>query len=265
MPAFNLITPQQLDRLIGTPTAPQLIDCCINADFELDPRLLPTARRIAHDQLAHHAAELAGQKVVVICQKGKKISQGGAALLRSLGVEAEALEGGVHAWRDAGLPLIPAHTLPDRAQGGLWVTRHRPKIDRISCPWLVRRFVDPKARFMFVAPAEVHAVSQRFGATAFDVEGAPFSDTRNTCSFDAMLTTFQLDTQPLQELAKVIRAADLGTFDAAPEAAGLVAMSVGLSRMYKDDLAQMEAGIALYDALYRWARDGQAETHGHSA
>ncbi|EPX80227.1 chromate resistance protein ChrB domain-containing protein [Litoreibacter arenae] len=254
MAGFSEISPTALMRLIGTPDAPTILDVCIDADFADDPRLIPTARRWPHPEIG--GFDGAGP-VVVVCQKGLKLSHGAAAFLRAKGIAAEALEGGIYAWRDAGLPLIPAAAIP----APLWVTRHRPKIDRIACPWLIRRFVDPSAQFMFVPPSEVPAVAEKFGATPFDVEGVAFSHVGERCSFDTMLDAFKLDTEPLQTMATVIRAADTNRHDLAPEAAGLLALSVGLSRQYKDDSAQLEAGMALYDALYRWARDGQGEGH----
>ncbi|MDM7931912.1 chromate resistance protein ChrB domain-containing protein [Tabrizicola sp.] len=150
-------------------------------------------------------------------------------------------------------------TLP--APGAPWVTRHRPKIDRIACPWLIRRFISPSARFLFVAPTEVAEVADRFGAIPFDIEGVAFSDRGDQCTFDALLDDFGLHTDALDRMANVIRAADTDRHDLAPQAAGLLALSVGLSRMCHDDLTQLSAGIALYDALYRWARDGHEEGH----
>ena len=169
------------------------------------------------------------------------------------------LEGGALAWETAGLPMLPLSLLP--SPGTPWVTRHRPKIDRIACPWAIRRFIDPTARFLFVAPAEVQAVADRFGAIPFDIEGVTFSHRGERCSFDALLDDFQLHTEALDRMATVIRAADTDRHDLAPQAAGLLALSVGLSRMFRDDLQQLDAGIALYDALYRWARDGHEEGH----
>jgi rhodanese-related sulfurtransferase len=254
MSGFNEISSTALMRLIGTPDAPTILDVCIDDDFAEDPRLIPTAQRWPHTQIDQFTGN---GPVVVICHRGLKLSHGAAALLRAKGIKAEVLEGGNVAWRDADLPLVPAAAIPTPR----WVTRHRPKIDRIACPWLIRRFVDPNAQFLFVPPSEVLAVADRFDATAFDVEGAAFSHDGDLCSFDTMLATFKLDTPPLQTMAKVIRAADTNRHDLAPEAAGLLALSVGLSRQYKDDTAQLEAGMALYDALYRWARDGQGEGH----
>jgi hypothetical protein len=141
------------------------------------------------------------------------------------------------------------------------VTRHRPKIDRIACPWLLRRFVDPRARFLFVAPAEVLSVAEKFQAEPFDVEGAFWSHRGDRCSFDAMIEEFALETEPLRRLSTIVRGADTNRHDLAPEAAGLLAASLGLSRMCRDDLAQLEAGMTLYDAFYRWARDAWNEGH----
>ena len=254
MPGPNSISPAQLARLIGTPDCPTLLDVRLSEDVAADPRLLPTAR------LADHANPIApaGAKVVVICQRGKKLSEGAAALLRARGHAAEVLEGGHLAWAEAGLPLLPAALLPATAR---WVTRHRPKIDRIACPWLIRRFINPTAEILFVAPSEVAAVAERFAATPFDIEGVVYSHRGDQCSFDALLDDFNLHTPALDRLALVIRGADTDRHDLAPQAAGLLALSVGLSRQYRDDLDQLEAAMPLYDALYRWARDGFEESH----
>ena len=262
MPAPNEITIPQLTRLIGAPDAPQIVDLCIDEDFRDDPRLLPGSFRHKHTDLPGLIAHLAGRHAVVVCQKGLKLSQGVAAWLNADGHRAEYLEGGKFAWRDAGAPLIPAAALPDKVDGAtLWVTRHRPKIDRIACPWLIRRFVDPQARFLFVAPAQVADVADRFGATPFDVDGVFWSHRGDACTFDTLLDEFALQTEPLLRLAQVVRAADTNRHDLAPQAAGLLAVSVGLSRLYKDDQKQLAAGMAVYDALYRWARDGFDEGH----
>lgn len=264
MPSPNEITPTQLMRLIGTHAAPSIVDVCIDDDFAADPRLIPTSTRASHRDMPALLAQVSGS-VVVACQKGKKLSQGVAAYLRCEGIAAEYLQGGLYGWRDAELPLIPASTLPAAVNGStLWVTKHRPKIDRIACPWLIRRFVDPCARFMFVAPNEVADVAEKFDATPFDVEGVFWSHRGENCTFDTMLEEFKLQTKPLLHLANVIRGADTNRHDLAPEIAGLLAISVGLSRAYKDDLQQLEAGMTLYDALYRWARDGQNEGHDWS-
>ena len=258
MPQLNQISPAQLLRLIGLPDCPAIVDVRMAADLSADPRLIPGAFHLAHDQFAAAPLRLSGQRVVVVCKRGKKLSEGVAALLRGQGIAAEVLEGGALAWAEAGLPMVPLAALP---ANNLWVTRHRPKIDRIACPWLIRRFVDPTARFLFVAPAEVPAVAELFNATPFDIEGVFWSHRGDTCTFDTMVTEFGLATEAMHRLALVVRAADTDRHDLAPQAAGLLAISVGLSRQFRDDLEQLAVGIQLYDALYRWARDGHEEGH----
>ncbi len=258
MPGFGQISPAQLSRLIGTPDCPTLLDVRLAEDRDALPGLLPTARFVSHDTAKDLASSLCKNRAVIICARGRKLSEGVAAPLRTQGIAAEVLEGGMAAWTEAGLPLLPMGALPSSS---LWVTRHRPKIDRIACPWLIRRFVDPAAQFLFVAPSEVQAVADRFGAVPFDVEGVFWSHRGDQCSFDTMVQEFGLSTPAMDRLATLVRAADTDRHDLAPQAAGLLAISVGLSRMFRDDLAQLEAGMLLYDALYRWARDGFEEGH----
>lgn len=263
MPSPTEITVSQLSRLIGLPDTPVIVDVCIDEDFDADPRLIPTAIRHPFREIASLAPELAGRRVVVVCHKGKKLSQGAAAILRDHGIAAETLAGGLVAWRDADVLMVPAAKLPPRNSEGrtVWVTRQRPKIDRIACPWLIRRFVDPRAQILFVAPAEVMDVADRYSATPFDVEDVFWSHRGETCTFDTMLAEFALESPPLKRLATIVRGADTNRHDLAPEAAGLLAASLGLSRMHRDDLAQLDAGMALYDAFYRWARDATDEGH----
>jgi hypothetical protein len=161
------------------------------------------------------------------------------------------------------LPTVPADKIPKRDARGrtVWVTRSRPKIDRIACPWLIRRFIDPSAVFLSVAPAEVCAVAERFEATPFDVENVCSSHRGELCTFDVMVQEFGLSTPPLDRFATMVRAADTARLDLSHEAPGLLAASLGLSRMYDDDLEQLRAGMLLYDAFYRWCRDAAKETH----
>ena len=263
MAAPNEITVPQLLRLIGTPDAPVIVDISIDPDFADDPFLIPGAFRHPHTDFSGLIARLAGRSCVVTCQQGIKLSQGMVAKLRAAGQQGEYLKGGNYAWRDhPDAPRIPAASLPPQLEGHtLWVTRHRPKIDRIACPWLIRRFVDSEAQFLFVSPAEVKGVADRYEATPFDIEGVHWSHRGDKCTFDTMLDEFSLHTAALDRLATVVRAADTNTHELAPQAAGLLALSVGLSRQYRDDLAQLDAGMAMYDALYRWARDGVDEGH----
>ena len=263
MASPNEITAPQLLRRIGTPDCPVLVDVSTDADFHDDAYLVPGAFRHSHTDMSGLHQKLDGRACVIICQKGGKLSQGVAAWLRDTGGTAEYLSGGNHAWRaQTDAPRVPARHLPASSQQSMiWVTRHRPKIDRIACPWLIRRFVDAQARFLFVAPDAVDGVADRFGAIPFDVENTFWSHRGASCTFDIMVEEFGLGTPALHRLADVVRAADTDRHDLHPAAAGLLAVSVGLSRQYRDDTQQLAAGMMLYDALYRWARDGYDETH----
>jgi len=263
MPSPTEITVNQLSRLIGTSDAPTIIDVRIDEDFDLDPQILPTATRFPHTKIAELAPQLKDKKVVVYCQKGKKISQGSIAILRSMGIFAESVEGGHFGWRDAGKSLISVDKIPtkDNENKTVWVTKHRPKIDRIACPWLIRRFIDPNAQFLFVAPSEVLGVAEKFNATPFDVENVFWSHRGELCTFDVMLEEFEINSPEMLKLATIVRGADTNRHDLAPESAGLLAASLGLSRIYRNDNEQLNAGMLLYDAFYRWARDASNESH----
>lgn len=263
MPSPTEISAAQLSRLIGLPTAPVIIDVRTDEDYAAAPRLIPGSVRRDPFDVTNWSKELTGRNVVVVCQRGLKLSQGAAAWLRHEGIPAETLEGGFVAWLEGAYQTLDVAKLPHRdAQGHtVWVTRARPKIDRIACPWLIRRFVDPNAVFLFVSPSEVKAVAERFAATPFDIEDVFWSHRGELCTFDTMLAEFGLADPALQKLAMIVRGADTARMDLAPEAAGLLAVSLGFSRMYRDDLAQLDAAMAIYDGFYRWCRDAGDETH----
>ncbi|MDI9846435.1 sulfurtransferase/chromate resistance protein [Rhodoblastus sp. 17X3] len=267
MSAYTTISPDKLSRLLGSPKGPTLIDTRQEAEFASDPRLIPGAVRRDAGAIPLWGRTLAGTATIVIGQRGADRSHGVAAWLRHEGVRAETLEGGHEAWAAAGLPLVPEMKLPPRDVQGrtIWVTRARPKVDRIACPWLIRRFVDPNAVFLFVPPADVLGVAETFQAAPFDVEGVFWSHRGANCVFDAMVDELGLKTEPLLRLAAIVRGADTARLDLVPEAAGLLAASLGLSRLHADDLDQLEAGLALYDAFYRWCRDAVDESHAAHA
>jgi rhodanese-related sulfurtransferase len=259
MSATNCISPDKLYRLVGTPYCPAIVDVRPEAD-----QLLPASVRRQAETVRDWGGAFSDRKVVVSCVHGQERAAGVAAILRTQGIDAEILEGGFEGWRAAGLPVIEAAKLPKRDEAGrtVWVTRSRPKVDRIACPWLIRRFVDPSALFLFVSPTDVAGVAERFGATPFDVDGVFWSHRGDQCSFDTMVEEFGLGTiGALARLAVIVRGADTARPEIAPQAAGLLAASLGLSRMYSEDLEQMEAGMLLYDAFYRWCRDAVEETH----
>jgi rhodanese-related sulfurtransferase len=266
MPAINTISPEKLFRLVGVPGGPRIIDVRPDESFADSPGLIPGAVRRPAGQVSQWAAELRGRTAVVVCKQGLEVGAGVAAWLRHEGVAADLLEGGASAWAAAGLPTVPQLKLPPRDLHGrtAWVTRARPKVDRIACPWLIRRFVDPEAVFLFVAPLEVEGVAERFGAAPFDIEGegVTWSHRGELCTFDVMVEELGLAAIPaLARLATIVRGADTNRPEIAPQAAGLLALSLGLSRLHADDLEQLEAGLPLYDALYRWCRDAVDETH----
>lgn len=266
MPALNTISSDKLARLIGIPTGPVLIDVRPDEEFAAEPLLIPGTLRRPLADVAAWASEFQDRAAVVVSRDGGTVSQGIAAHLRHEGVAAETLDGGIAEWAAAGRPMVPATLLPARDSAGrtVWVTRGRPKVDRIACPWLIRRFVDPNAVFLFVTPSEVRGVAEHFNAAPFDIEGegVVWSHRGDACTFDVMVEAFGLGGhKPLARLAPIVRGADTGRPDLAPEAAGLLAASLGLSRMYADDLAQLDAGMLLYDCFYRWCRDATDETH----
>lgn len=257
MPSQTSLSTAELSLLVGTPGCPVIVDVRIDEDFAADPRMIPGSIRRSHKTVQAWIGDLSGaSEVVVSCQRGLKLSQGAAALLRHEGIRTRNLTGGFEAWTAAGGLLVKPDALPapDARGRTVWVTRERPKIDRIACPWLIRRFIDPRAVILYVEAAEVANVADRFAAAPFDVEGARFGHRGETCSFDTLLMEFGLDSPPLRKLATVIRGADTGRPGLAPESAGLLAASIGLSHAHADDLAMLEAGMDLYDAFYSWAK-----------
>ena len=259
MSTLNAISADKLIRLLGTANAPRVID--VRGDM---PSVIPSAMPHSPVAIRANPERFAGGSYVVTCHHGHETSQGIAALLRHHGASAEILDGGFTAWQTAGHPVVDSSKLPPRdAQGRtVWVTRARPKVDRIACPWLIRRFVDPQAMFLFVAPAEVEKVAEQFGAAPFDVDGVFWSHRAERCTFDTMVEELGLaGFEALSRLAVIVRGADTAQPELAPQCAGLLAASLGLSRMYAEDLEQLEAGMILYDAFYRWCRDATGETH----
>jgi hypothetical protein len=207
---------------------------------QADPRLIPGTQR---STWKYPHARQRGSKIgpsSFVCQNGLQSSQGVSAWMRHQGIAAQPLEGGFAAWRAEGHLLIPADKVPARdAQGRtVWVTRARPKIVRIACPWL--------------------AVAKQFQATPF---GAVWDDRGDQCTFDVMIEEFALGGMHYARLAVIVHGADTGRLELTPQSPGLLAASLGYSRMYRDDLAQLEATMPLYDAFYRWCRDAVNETH----
>jgi rhodanese-related sulfurtransferase len=253
------VSPQDLYGAIGTAGSPIVIDVRRSAAFEVDDRMVVSAIWRDPEQVGAWWREFPPDRpIVVYCVHGPEVGCRVSAVLRGGGRDARYLEGGITAWTELGLPLRKKVSAATRC----WVTRERPKIDRIACPWLIRRFIDPQATFLFVPTDQVFDVAAASGATPFDIPGAePFSHDGELCSFDALRRVFDIRDRALDALADIIRGADTARLDLAPQAAGLLALSLGLSANFPDDHAMLEHGLIMYDAFYAWCRNCQGETH----
>jgi rhodanese-related sulfurtransferase len=238
---------------------PIVIDVRRAPAFSASREMVTGALRRDPDAIAGWSKSLpAASHVVVYCVHGHEVSQNAAAALEDAGIEARYLEGGLEeGWKAVEGPLDPK---PANA-ATRWVTRERPKIDRIACPWLVARFVDPGADFLYVPTKEVLATAKEKDAIPYDVSGVHFTHDGELCSFDAFLKHYRLTDPALAELATIVRGADTARLDLAPQAAGLAAISLGLSRNFHDDHEMLKHGMVMYDALYTWCKDGKQEVH----
>jgi rhodanese-related sulfurtransferase len=266
------ISVEALSHALGGPSWPQVVDVRDDVDHPADPRDIPGSIHRREADFNQWAPTLdRNRPVVVSCQKGMKISQGIVARLRADGWRASSLQGGFLSWAKAGelsntgLPLLQRQALAEisATEGALWVTRRRPKIDRIACPWLIRRFIDPMATFLYVEPDQVNAVASRLNGIAYDIPDCAVTHVGEDCSFDTILKIAGLaDYPPLNRLARIVRGADNARFDLAPEAAGLLAVSLGLSDLARDDdHAMLSQAFIVYDGLFAWAARAAAETH----
>jgi rhodanese-related sulfurtransferase len=259
------ISSRQLQDLIGTRRCPVIIDVRRPQAFAAATDMIPTA--VWRDLQAADAwiADLPrATENVVYCVHGHEMSQSAAARLQASGRAAVHLAGGIEGYRADGGPLIAKNALPGGGVHGpsRWVTRERPKIDRIACPWLIRRFIDRDALCYFVPAESVMAAARELAAVPFDIPDVEFSHAGELCSFDAFLRRFGLADPALDHLATIVRGADTGRPELAPQAAGLLAMSLGLSAICPGDQEMLEQGMLLYDALYGWCRHAVAERHG---
>jgi hypothetical protein len=142
-----------------------------------------------------------------------------------------------------------------------WITRERPKIDRIACPWLIKKFVDEDAEFIYVPAAEVFSKAEDLDAIPYDIPGAEYTHEGDRCTFDYIVKKHTIDDPAVQQIATIVRGADTDSFHLAPQAAGLWAISAGLSYNYKNDQELLDLGMKLYDALYSWSKYVQDEKH----
>ena len=205
------------------------------------------------------------RNIVVYCVHGHEISKNACAALREAGLKAHYLVGGIEAWKEHSGATIRKHpdllipsaiNLPSK-----WITRERPKIDRIACPWLIRRFIDPLAEFLYVPAAQVVSAAKSLSATPYDVPNVQFSHRGEECSFDAFISDFEINDPVLSDLAAIVRGADTGRPKLTPQSPGLLAISLGLSALYPNDHEMLEHGMVVYDALYAWLKSARAEVH----
>ena len=236
------ISPAELQESLRSSAPPLVIDVRRRPRFHESPFFMKGALWRDPERLHDWQEALPEGPKVVYCVHGHEVSQNAA---KALG--ARFLEGGIEAWREAGGDVSPK----PQNSATRWVTRERPKIDRIACPWLVRRFVDAEAQFLYV-PAGT--VTQTPDAIAFDVPGVEFGHAGERCSFDAFIEKFHLRDAALDKLARIVRGADTNRLDLAAQSAGLLAISSGLSKNFRDDHEMLEQGMAVYDALYAWCR-----------
>lgn len=247
---------------LGLPDSPVLFDVRESADFAARPRLIPGALRGDPDHVGEWARTLPRTRAVVAyCVRGGKVSCSVADALSAMGYPAFILEGGLDAWLAAGKPTVKARADLNAPGASRWVTRERPKIDRLACPWLVRRFIDPRASFFYTPAHQVRAESQALRAEPYDIADVTFSHRGTRCSFDAFLDEFDLHDPVIDEVADIVRAADTGELSQSREAPGLLAISLGLSANVRDDIVLLEQAMSIYDALYAWCKTARNEAH----
>jgi len=279
-PSILSVSPRAFNARFGRADTPLVLDVRRQPRFDESPRLMAGAQRCAPEDVAAFAASRTPREVLVYCVYGHNVSEEAAATLQAAGWQARTVAGGMEGGQDgeddpqaiAQWRAWPPLSFAKRADWGVtgeqpsrWITRERPKIDRIACPWLIRRFIDPRAAFFYVPTSQVLAQAQALNAVAYDIPGAPVSHVGELCSFDALLQGFDLADAALDLLATIVRGADTDRLDLSPQSAGLLAFSLGLSRLHaQDDHAMLEAALPLYDALYAWCRDrvaAQDEPH----
>ena len=245
------ISSSELYARLGTASAPLLLDVRRDEAFSQDGGLLISALRRSPGEVERWSRDLIGGcPVVAYCVHGHEVSQGVVASLTRAGIDAAYLEGGIAGWKERGLPTR-------RNLGAIeakWVTREHPKIDRIACPWLISRFINPLAAFLYVPADQVITIAKQEEATPYDIKGVEFGHVGERCSFDAIVKAFEIKDAALDRLATIVRGADTSRPDLTPQCDGLLAISYGLSANFPDDHEMLKHGLVMYDALYTWCR-----------
>ncbi len=236
---------------LGTAAAPLVIDVRRAERFDADDRLIIGAFHRSPEDVARWQKQLpAGRPVVAYCVHGHEVSQNVASALRAAGIDASYLAGGISGWKEGRLPTRRKRDATENK----WVTREHPKIDRIACPWLISRFVNPGAEFIYVPPNDVPKVAKDVGGTPYDIKGVEFGHVGDQCSFDAIVHVYDIHDPALDRLATIVRGADTSRPDLTPQCEGLLAISYGLSANFPNDHEMLKHGLVMYDALYAWCR-----------
>ena len=260
------ISATRLISLLGSKRAPLLVDVRRAVTFEADSVVIASAvwrDPVSADDWLEYLPR--HRDIVAYCVHGHEFSKNTCSALRNAGLNARFLEGGMEAWKRAGGATIRKNAVPGIPsavnKSSKWITRARPKIDRIACPWMIRRFIDPLAEFIYVPAEEVLSRAQQQGAIPYDVPGVQFSHRGDRCSFDALIEDFQINDPALDALAVIVRGADTGRPELTAQSAGLLAVSLGLSALHADDQQMLDEGMNVYDALYAWSRTASADVH----
>lgn len=262
MSIATALDPKTVYASLGLPGAPLIADVRDADDVRAQPRMIPgTLRRDAkqvNDWVQHLPPKSA---LAICCSDDGLVGREVAESLASCGYAAGVIAGGIEAWIGAGLPTVRVRSELGVPGGSRWITRERPKIDRLACPWLIRRFIDPEAQFFYTPPHRVREQARALGAEPYDIAEVTFSHRGSHCSFDAFLQEFGLQDQVVNEVAQIVRAADTGMLSNSREAPGLLAISLGMSANVQDDVVLLEQAMAVYDALYAWRKTASHETH----
>jgi rhodanese-related sulfurtransferase len=244
------ISSHDLYARLGLEAAPTIIDVRPDAPDQESGRMIVSACRRAPDEVGRWSYEAPDRPIVLYSQDGHDVSQDAARTLRAAGLKAFQLEGGIAGWIDKGLPTRRVRT----TTVGRWATRERPKVDRIACLWLIKRFIDPRSEFIYVPADQVLQVANTTAAIPYAIKDVEFGHHCDRYSFDAIVHAYDINDPALDQLATIVRGADTSRPDLAPQCQGVLAISHGLSSRFADDFEQLKQGMVIYDAFYQWCR-----------
>lgn len=258
---FKTFDSNALYRQLGLQDGPLIVDLRTPAALEQSGEFIPTAVRVDPHGIEQWCRRLATHRPVAVYSSDDAASSALATQLEARGIACGTLTGGFEEWRRSGKPTVRSRSEYRVPGSSRWVTRERPKIDRLACPWLVRRFIDPHAVFFYVPAADVRSEAAALSAEPYDIADVTFSHRGPRCSFDAFLDEFGLHDPVLDQLADIVRAADTGALERSREAPGLLAVSLGMSATIRDDILLLEQAMFVYDSLYAWCKTARDETH----